>query len=49
VIGGLACGTVSTLMFVPVVFAIVHGWLARRKAKVAAQEATLDQPADAEQ
>ncbi|NIE63478.1 efflux RND transporter permease subunit [Burkholderia sp. Ax-1719] len=49
VIGGLACGTVSTLMFVPVVFAIVHGWLARRKAKKAVQEAALDQPADAEQ
>ncbi|WP_321817225.1 MULTISPECIES: efflux RND transporter permease subunit [unclassified Paraburkholderia] len=50
VIGGLACGTVSTLMFVPVVFAIAHGWLARRKqrhderAELASPEA-----ADAEQ
>ncbi|MBB3257271.1 multidrug efflux pump subunit AcrB [Paraburkholderia bannensis] len=49
VIGGLACGTASTLMFVPVVFAIAHGWLARRKTKRAAQNAALDQPADAEQ
>ncbi|HEV3426590.1 MAG TPA: efflux RND transporter permease subunit [Paraburkholderia sp.] len=53
VIGGLACGTVSTLMFVPVVFAIVHGWLARRKARQAALEAAADEstrePADAGQ
>ncbi|WP_321843675.1 efflux RND transporter permease subunit [Paraburkholderia bannensis] len=47
VIGGLACGTVSTLLFVPVVFAIVHGWLARRKARKAAQDNTMLQaPAD---
>jgi multidrug efflux pump subunit AcrB len=32
VIGGLALGTVSTLLFVPVLFAIVHGWIARRRA-----------------
>ena len=32
VIGGLAAGTLSTLIFVPVVFGIVHSWLARRKA-----------------
>ncbi|MBW9104887.1 efflux RND transporter permease subunit [Paraburkholderia phenoliruptrix] len=32
VIGGLAFGTLSTLMFVPVVFGTVHGWLARRRA-----------------
>ena len=32
VIGGLAVGTVSTLLFVPVVFGFVHAWLARRAA-----------------
>ncbi|HTH60992.1 MAG TPA: efflux RND transporter permease subunit, partial [Paraburkholderia sp.] len=32
VIGGLALGTVSTLLFVPVVFGLVHAWLARRAA-----------------
>jgi multidrug efflux pump subunit AcrB len=32
VIGGLALGTVSTLLFVPVVFGIVHAWLERRRA-----------------
>ncbi|ANC45222.1 efflux RND transporter permease subunit [Pandoraea pnomenusa] len=31
VIGGLALGTISTLVFVPVVFASVHGWLATRR------------------
>ncbi|MGO4328168.1 efflux RND transporter permease subunit [Cupriavidus sp. 2TAF22] len=36
VIGGLAFGTVSTLMFVPVVFGAVHAWLARRKGAPAA-------------
>ncbi|AHX13599.1 RND transporter [Dyella jiangningensis] len=30
VIGGLLFGTVATLVFVPVVFAAVHGWLRRR-------------------
>ena len=35
-IGGLAIGTVSTLMFVPVVFGLVHAWLAKRRAKNAA-------------
>ncbi|MGF6774805.1 multidrug efflux pump subunit AcrB [Paraburkholderia sp. GAS199] len=33
VIGGLAIGTISTLMFVPVVFAMVHTWLAQRRVK----------------
>jgi len=33
VIGGLAFGTVSTLLFVPVVFGVLHGWLQRREAK----------------
>ncbi|AQH00764.1 RND transporter [Burkholderia sp. KK1] len=32
VIGGLAIGTLSTLVFVPVVFDMVHGWLAKRRA-----------------
>ena len=32
VIGGLMFGTMSTLLFVPVVFAAVHGWLKRREA-----------------
>jgi multidrug efflux pump subunit AcrB len=31
VIGGLLFATVSTLLFVPVVYAGVHGWLARRR------------------
>ncbi|SAL21571.1 acriflavin resistance protein [Caballeronia choica] len=36
VIGGLAIGTLSTLMFVPVVFGMVHAWLATRRAHRAA-------------
>ena len=32
VIGGLSIGTVSTLLFVPVVFALVHTLLAKRRA-----------------
>jgi multidrug efflux pump subunit AcrB len=32
VIGGLLIGTLSTLLFVPVVFSAVHGWLKRREA-----------------
>ena len=32
VIGGLALGTLSTLVFVPVVFGMVHGWLEQRRA-----------------
>ncbi|WP_321784106.1 efflux RND transporter permease subunit [Paraburkholderia sp. J94] len=47
VIGGLACGTLSTLMFVPVVFSIVHGWLARRKARAEARDAQQAQDAAA--
>jgi len=30
VIGGLAFGTVATLVLVPVFFAALHGWMARR-------------------
>jgi CzcA family heavy metal efflux pump len=33
VIGGLLFATVSTLLFVPAVFTIIHGWLARRRAR----------------
>ncbi|AME26980.1 efflux RND transporter permease subunit [Burkholderia sp. PAMC 26561] len=33
VIGGLAIGTVSTLLFVPVVFGMVHAWRERREKK----------------
>ncbi|OTP72903.1 efflux RND transporter permease subunit [Caballeronia sordidicola] len=33
VIGGLAIGTVSTLLFVPVVFGMVHAWRERRDKK----------------
>ncbi|CAG9262844.1 RND transporter [Paraburkholderia unamae] len=38
VIGGLAIGTLSTLVFVPVVFGMVHGWLAKRRAARDAQD-----------
>jgi len=30
VIGGLMIGTVATLLFLPVMFSVVHGWLAKR-------------------
>jgi Cu/Ag efflux pump CusA len=33
VIGGLMVATVSTLLFVPAVFAIIHSALARRRAR----------------
>ncbi|CAD6545128.1 Multidrug resistance protein MdtC [Paraburkholderia hiiakae] len=39
VIGGLAIGTLSTLVFVPVVFGMVHGWLAKRRAARDANDA----------
>jgi multidrug efflux pump subunit AcrB len=45
VIGGLLLATVSTLLFVPVVFAAVHDWFARRGIAVGhhdAADATLD-------
>ena len=32
VIGGLLFATVATLFFVPVVFALIHGWRAARAA-----------------
>ncbi|HWY95691.1 MAG TPA: efflux RND transporter permease subunit [Steroidobacteraceae bacterium] len=35
VIGGLMFGTMSTLLFVPVVFSAVHGWLKGREARTA--------------
>jgi multidrug efflux pump subunit AcrB len=34
VIGGLVFATVATLVFVPVVFSVVHGFVAERKAKL---------------
>ncbi|MFP4905529.1 efflux RND transporter permease subunit, partial [Paraburkholderia sp. BR14261] len=43
VIGGLAIGTLSTLVFVPVVFGMVHGLLAQRRA---ARDASNDAQAD---
>jgi len=33
VIGGLLFATVATLLFVPVVFSVFHGWLAKRSAR----------------
>jgi multidrug efflux pump subunit AcrB len=33
VIGGLSFGTMSTLIFVPVVFGTVHAWLAKRQSR----------------
>ncbi len=39
VIGGLMFGTMSTLLFVPVVFSAVHGWLKRREAHTASTPA----------
>ncbi|MEM5438880.1 efflux RND transporter permease subunit [Paraburkholderia diazotrophica] len=41
VIGGLAIGTLSTLMFVPVVFGMVHAWLAKRRAHADAKRADV--------
>ncbi|MFM0012762.1 efflux RND transporter permease subunit [Paraburkholderia sediminicola] len=42
VIGGLALGTVSTLLFVPVVYGMVHAWLdKRRAARTDAQESRV--------
>jgi Cu/Ag efflux pump CusA len=44
VIGGLLFATVSTLLFVPVVFAGVHDRLARHRAHRAAREAGARAP-----
>jgi multidrug efflux pump subunit AcrB len=42
VIGGLVLATGATLFFVPVVFALIHGWLARgRPAGQAPQPQSL--------
>jgi Cu/Ag efflux pump CusA len=43
VIGGLLFATVSTLLFVPMVYAAVHDWLARRAAARGAHAAPLDE------
>ncbi|MCC8392437.1 efflux RND transporter permease subunit [Paraburkholderia sp. MMS20-SJTR3] len=49
VIGGLAIGTVATLVFVPVVSGLVHGWLAKRRAARAADDrARVGQPTSVE-
>jgi multidrug efflux pump subunit AcrB len=40
VIGGLAIGTVSTLLFVPVVFGMVHAWIEKRRMNKAAAAQT---------
>src|SRR6059058_3487241 len=42
VIGGLVFATVATLLFVPAVFSIFHGWLAKR----AAERALVREPRD---
>jgi multidrug efflux pump subunit AcrB len=36
VIGGLLFATIATLFFVPCVFSIIHGWLARRRLRAVA-------------
>ena len=41
VIGGLIFATVSTLFFVPVVFATVHRFIARRESRAVAQTAGI--------
>jgi multidrug efflux pump subunit AcrB len=45
VIGGLLLATVATLLFVPVFFSVVHGWLEgrRRKAQGVARAGTIDE------
>ncbi len=44
VIGGLILATVATLLFVPVFFAVVHGWLHRRRAAaVPARTSVMDE------
>jgi Cu/Ag efflux pump CusA len=50
VIGGLMFGTISTLVFVPVVFGAVHTWIAKHKAGKARKAGHADstpQPASA--
>src|SRR6202023_1853747 len=43
VIGGLLLATVTTLFFVPVFFAVVHGWLeSRKRAHAAPSTSSLD-------
>jgi multidrug efflux pump subunit AcrB len=41
VIGGLLLATVATLLFVPVFFGVVHGWLQRRKQKSVPERASV--------
>jgi CzcA family heavy metal efflux pump len=47
VIGGLLFATVSTLLFVPAVFAAFHQWLAARKARNQGDSAPTTTPASA--
>ncbi|AJK48541.1 efflux RND transporter permease subunit [Burkholderia plantarii] len=42
VIGGLAFGTLSTLLFVPVVFGLAHAWLAGRRPATSVTSASRD-------
>ncbi|MEO8923701.1 MAG: efflux RND transporter permease subunit, partial [Caldimonas sp.] len=44
VIGGLVFATVSTLLFVPVVYAAIHDKLARRAERLAAQRPVVGGP-----
>ncbi len=41
VVGGLVLGTVASLVFVPIVFSILHGWLARRRRVTALPEVAI--------
>ena len=44
VIGGLLLATVATLLFVPIVFAFIHGFLARRRDPAPARPPVADLP-----
>ncbi|MGB8535315.1 MAG: efflux RND transporter permease subunit [Acidobacteriaceae bacterium] len=42
VIGGLLFATTATLFFVPTLFSVIHGWLGRRRKRVAANLSSLE-------
>jgi Cu/Ag efflux pump CusA len=42
VIGGLLCATVATLVFVPSVFALLHGWSRHEDSQLTSK--TEDEP-----
>jgi multidrug efflux pump subunit AcrB len=42
VIGGLLFATAATLFFVPTFFSVIHGWLGRRRQRVAAAAGVTD-------